>query len=76
MTGAFVGLTSDELQILRTDFVACLRAIALNQAYSMSGRLFTRADLTAVTATLGEINYALNLLSGSTVRTTYAKLDV
>lgn len=75
--GVFRGLDSATLLQMRTEWLACLQAIAvLGQSYVFANRNFTKANLQEVKDTVGEINYALNLASGLTVSTTYADMSV
>jgi hypothetical protein len=71
MTGQFLGLDAATLTELKTDFVACLKEIAVaGQNYSIGQRNYTRADLAEVRNTIAEINYALDRLSGTRSRVT------
>jgi hypothetical protein len=74
--GLFIHLDSATLSELKTDYVAALKAIAVgNQSYSIAGRTFTRANLREVSDTLAEIAYAVQLKSGSLVRTVRADMS-
>lgn len=76
MTGAFVGLDAATLATMRTEWLACLTAIATaHQAYQIGGRNFTRANLKEVRDTLGEINYAYSILTGTRLTETYADMS-
>lgn len=71
MTGAFVGLDATTLTELKTEYVACLKAIAVaGQSYAIGQRNFTRADLKAVSDTISEINFALGKVQGTRTRVT------
>lgn len=65
---------------MKAEWIACLKSIAIaHQSYSVAGRSFTRANLTEVRNTLGEIIYALNIAtggaSGGVVREVYSDLS-
>lgn len=76
-TGILRGLDSATLLQMRTDWLGCLQAIAvLGQSYALAGRSFSKANLSEVKDMIGEINYAINLLSGVSVSTTYADMSV
>lgn len=65
---AFIGLPALTLTQLQTDYVACIRAIAVgNQSYTLNGRQFTRANLREARDTLKEINQAIRALSGTAI---------
>ncbi len=55
----FIGLTSAQLATLQTAYVSAVTAIASGQSYALNGRQLTRANLSDVTATLGQINAAI-----------------
>lgn len=70
--GDFFYLDAATLSQLKTDYTACLTAIATGAAsYSIGGRSFTRANLAEVRQTLAEITAAQRFQSGSRVRTVY-----
>ncbi|MEM6885423.1 MAG: hypothetical protein AAF571_10355 [Verrucomicrobiota bacterium] len=70
--GTFIGLDTADLNELKTEFTACLKAIAVaGQSYTIAGRSFTKANLKEVGDTLGEINHALKLKSGTRSRVAY-----
>lgn len=74
--GLFVNLDAATLATMKTEWLACLSAIATaHQSYSIAGRTFTRANLKEVSNMLGEISYAQKLLSGESVRTVYADMS-
>lgn len=70
MANPFDGLDASTLSTLKTQYLACLTAIAQNQAYSLNGRSLTRANLSEVKTTLGQIQAALDLANGTTTNTT------
>jgi hypothetical protein len=73
ITGAFVGMTNAELTTLRTNTQNEINNLMkAGQSYSQAGRSHNRANLKDLTATLGEINHALQLDTGAKVTTTYA----
>ena len=54
--GVFYDLTAAELATLRTEYLACLSAIAVaGQSYTIGGRQFNRANLKEVKDTLAEV---------------------
>ena len=70
--GLFFGLDAATLTTLKSNYVACLTAIAVaGQSYSISGRTFTRANLSDVTKTLAEIQAALDRVGGTRSTQTY-----
>lgn len=74
--GLFVALDLATLTAMRTDWLACLHAVAVaHQSYSIAGRSFTRANLAEVSATLAEISYAIQIQGGTLQRITYADLS-
>lgn len=70
MGNPFQGLDAATLAQLKTAFTDALLAVAKNQAYSLNGRSLTRANLTEIKATLGQIIAAQQALDGSTTDTT------
>jgi hypothetical protein len=70
--GSLRGLDAATLALLKTDYIACLRAISVAQSYSIAGRTFTKANLDEVVALLAEITGAEAVASGVSVSTTYA----
>jgi hypothetical protein len=70
--GAFFYLDASTLATLKTQYVACLSAIATTgQSYSIAGRTFTRANLAEVTNILAEIAAAQRKQSGAGTRVTF-----
>ncbi len=66
---SFFGLPLATLQELQTDFIACLKAIAIAGAsYSIAGRSFTRANLAEVSQTIKELQAAIDSASGNRVK--------
>jgi uncharacterized protein YcgL (UPF0745 family) len=73
LAGDLVYLDVATLTALQTSYVACLTAIGqAHQSYSISGRQFTRANLSEVRQTLAEIGYALQLKQGNIQRVVYS----
>jgi hypothetical protein len=69
----FFGLPVATLEELRDEYVAAIKAIAINGvSYSIGGRSLSRANLTEMRNTLGDITAALDRASGSRRRTLYA----
>jgi hypothetical protein len=65
---SFFGLPLATLQELQTDFVACLKTIAVaGSSYSIAGRSFTRANLSEVSQTIKELQAAIDSQSGNRV---------
>jgi hypothetical protein len=73
--GLFVGLDSATLATMKTEWLACLSAIATNQSYSVANRTLTRADLKEVKATIREITFAQQSAAGTLRRTTYTDMS-
>lgn len=70
--GLFFGLDAATLATLKTNYLACLNAIAVaGQSYSISGRTFTRADLKEVSQLLAEAQAAIDRLNGTRVTQVY-----
>jgi len=70
MGNPFIGLTLAQLQTLQTAYVNAVAALAMNQSYALNGRQLTRANLKDVTATLGQINAAIDDVRGDTTTQT------
>lgn len=68
-----VGLDAATLGTLKTAYTAALLAVAQNQSYSVSGRSFTRANLSEIKETLNQINRALEVANGTVVRKTLVR---
>ena len=72
LQGVFFGIDAATLQTLKTNYLNCLTAIATaGQSYSISGRVFTRADIEQVSNTIREIQQALDRASGRRVTQLY-----
>jgi len=72
--GDFIGLPLATLTSLRDKYVTCLEAIAVaGSSYSIAGRSFSRANLSEVSSTIAELTLAIQNISGTRIRTTYAK---
>ena len=64
--GLFYGLDAATLATLKTNYIACLNAIAMaGQSYSISGRSFTRADIKEVSQMLAEVQAAIDRLNNT-----------
>lgn len=64
--GIFFGLDASTLATLKTNYVACLQAIAVaGQSYTISGRTFTRANLKEVAQMLAEVQAAIDRAAGN-----------
>ncbi len=69
----FYGLPVATLEELRDEYVAAIKAVATNGvSYSIGGRSLSRANLTEMRNTLGDIQAALSRASGARRRTLYA----
>lgn len=62
----FLGLDTATLATLKTAYLSALTALAQNQAYSLNGRSLTRANLSEVKTTLGQIVAAIEWNEGGT----------
>ena len=71
MSNPFIGLPIGTLTQLQTDYLACITALASNQAYSLNGRSLTRVSLPQVSETLAAINAAIALASGTSTTQSY-----
>lgn len=71
MSNPFIGLTAAQLSSLQTAYLDCVTALAANQSYSLNGRSLTRVDLDKVTRTLGQINAAIAVTTGTSSETTF-----
>lgn len=70
---AFFGLPVATLTELRDEYIAALKAIAMNGvSYSIGGRSLSRANLSEIKETLADIISALDRASGNRRRTLYA----
>ena len=69
----FYGLPVGTLEELRDEYVAAIKAVATNGvSYSIGGRSLSRANLTEMRNTLGDIQAALTRASGTRRRTLHA----
>jgi len=69
----FFGLPVATLEELRDEYVAAIKAVATNGvSYSIGGRSLSRANLTEMRNTLGDIMAALDRSSNRRRRTLYA----
>lgn len=72
--GLFYGLDAATLATLKTNYLACLNAIAVaGQSYSISGRSFTRADIAEVSQMLAEVQAATDRLNGTRTTQVYPR---
>jgi hypothetical protein len=72
IVGKFLALDVATLTTMLAQWQACLTTIAAgNQAYSLAGRSFTRANLAEVSEMVAELAYALKVNSGGLRRTVY-----
>ena len=72
----FYGLPTATLEELRDEYISAIKAVATNGvSYSIGGRSLSRANLTEMRNTLGDILAAINFASGSRRRTTYASFS-
>jgi hypothetical protein len=70
MGNPFLGLDATTLATFKAAYTAAVLALAQNQAYSLNGRSLTRANLTEVKNTLGQIIAAEQAALGQTTDTT------
>lgn len=63
----FIGIAASDLATLKTAYLAALVALASNQSYTLNGRALTRANLSEVKATLGQLQAAIDDANGDTV---------
>jgi hypothetical protein len=69
----FFGLEVATLEELRDEYVAAIKAVAVNGvSYSIGGRSLSRANLTEMRNTLGDVLMALDRASGRRRRTVLA----
>lgn len=74
--GIFFGLDAATLATLKTNYVACLQAIAVaGQSYSISGRTFTRANLKEVSQMLAEVQAAIDRAAGNRTTSFYPNFN-
>lgn len=72
----FFGLPLETLVELRDEYIAAIKAIAVNGvSYSIGGRSLSRANLTEMRDALAAIIAAINQTSGSRRRVTYASFS-
>lgn len=76
LQGLFVGLDPATLVSMRTEWLACLSAIASgHQSYSISGRTFNRAQLNEVSQMVAEVQFAIDLRAGTRARKAVADMS-
>lgn len=69
----FFGLPTATLEELRDEYVAAIKAVAINGvSYSIGGRSLSRANLTEMRNTLGDVMTALSRATGTRRRTVLA----
>jgi len=74
--GIFFGLDAATLETMKTNYIACLNAIAVAGAsYTIANRQFTRANLGEVRSTLAEIQAALTRANGTSTTQTFANFS-
>jgi hypothetical protein len=74
--GIFFGLDAATLATLKTNYTACLQAIAVaGQSYSISGRSFTRANLKEVSQMLAEVQAAIDRAAGNRTTAYYPNFN-
>jgi bifunctional pyridoxal-dependent enzyme with beta-cystathionase and maltose regulon repressor activities len=72
--GLFYGLDAATLATLKTNWLACVNAIAVaGQSYSISGRTFTRANLAEASQMLAEVQAAIDRLDGTRTTQIYPR---
>lgn len=76
LKNSFVNLDLATIQDLKTKFTECLAAIAVaGQSYTISGRTYTRANLSDVSDTLAELASAERLKTGQLKTRTFANFS-
>jgi hypothetical protein len=74
--GIFFGLDASTLETMKTNYIACLNAIAVAGAsYTIANRQFTRANLGDVRQTLAEIQAALTRANGTSTTQTFGNFS-
>jgi hypothetical protein len=72
----FFGLPLATLEELRDEYLAAIKAVAVNGvSYSIGGRSLSRANLTEMRATLGDVLSAIARAQGTRRRVTYASFS-
>ena len=71
LSNPFFGLPIGTLTGLQASYIDAIAALAANQSYSLNGRSLQRASLPDLTATLGNINAAIDLAANNTSAQTY-----
>ena len=72
--GDFIGLDTATLNALQSSYTAAITALATGiQSYSIGGRSVTCVQLPDLTATLGEINFAIRQANGTMKKTTFGR---
>lgn len=76
LTGKFLALDVATLTTMLATWQACLNTIAVGQqAYSIAGRSFTRANLAEVSEMVGELAYALKMNQGELQRSVVSDMS-
>lgn len=75
LTGKYIHLTTAQLTTMQTNLLAAHAAVMGNQSYSIAGRTLTRANLRDISDELGEVSFALGVVGGTVVTTTYADMS-
>lgn len=71
----FFGLDSATLATLKTKTLDAIQAVLLNQSYSLNGKSVSRADLAALNNMVGNIQDAINNVTGSSTNATYISFN-
>ena len=71
----FIGLDSATLATLKTKTLDAIQAVLLNQSYSLNGKSVSRADLAALNNMVGNIQDAINNVTGSSTNATYISFN-
>ena len=71
----FLGLDASLLATLKSDAVDAVRAVLKNQSYSINGKSVSRADLTALNHTLGQIQMAIDDANGNAETVTFVSFN-
>ena len=76
VTGIYVGRDTTWLTARQTELQAAYSAcLTAHQSYSRPGMSFSRVQFETIAAELAEVNYAIDVASGTRVNRTYADLS-
>ena len=76
VTGKYVGMTTEWLTARQTELQAAYSAcLVAHQSYSRPGMSFSRVQFESIALELAEVNYAIDVSTGTRVNRTYADLS-